>query len=126
MLLFRNFSDHLFANVSLPDNTRKLFFIVSFSFSSESIVATDTALLTLFQMNSIGFRSGEYGGRNISLIFSNSAVSKTIPQWCDLKLSGIMATGFSGFLSLIPAMKEVTFSLLERTWKFTRLFPLIA
>jgi hypothetical protein len=35
--------------------------------AGDSTIDVDTTLLMLFQMNSMGLRSGEYGGKNIRI-----------------------------------------------------------
>ena len=78
ILLLRNFIAQLFANVSLSDSCRKLSSILPLSFSSESMNVVEITLLILFQINSMGLRSGEYGGKNMRLISRRRAVSFTI------------------------------------------------
>ena len=58
----------------------------------------------LFQMNSIGFKSGEYGGRNTSLILSFSAhCIESFARW-ERKLSRINTISPLGlFLNEYPA-----------------------
>lgn len=64
----KNFVIQDLAKDKLPDNSLKDVIIVSFISSTSRINLTDTLLLTLFQINSIGFKSGEYGGKNTKLI----------------------------------------------------------
>lgn len=64
-------------------------------------------------MYSIGFKCGEYGGKNtnsISFSFANSMVAFAP---CDLKLSSIMTTFRFEFLDLIFPRKSQTDSVFE-------------
>ncbi|CAD7767093.1 MAG: hypothetical protein DNFNHJIP_00500 [Candidatus Argoarchaeum ethanivorans] len=77
----------------------------------------------LFQMNSIGFKSGEYGGKNTNIIpFSsvNFAVSFTL---CELKLSRIITMIFPGFLDLISPKNSQIDSFFEFSLKSIAEFP---
>lgn len=55
----------------------------------------DTTRLMLFQMSSIGFRSGLYGGRNAKRMSRLLAVSATILEWWIGQLSSIIIVGLS-------------------------------
>ena len=54
-----NLSIQLFAKVRLDDSFSKHCLILLFRSYSEFIAEMDTALFTLFHMNSMGLRSGE-------------------------------------------------------------------
>jgi len=50
----------------------------------------DISLFIVFQMNSMGLRSGEYGGRKMRSMLSFPAVSVVSLVWWDLKLSSMI------------------------------------
>ena len=60
------------------DISRKVLSIIRLRCHSDITRVADTTLFTLFHRNSIGLRSGEYGGRNTSLMFSSSAFFLTV------------------------------------------------
>ena len=57
-------------------------------------------------MNSIGFKSGEYGGKNTNLISHSSANSNVSCVLCGLELSASPIIVFSGFAILISLRKS--------------------
>ena len=67
-----------FANESDDVSSWNDFRIIFFNSSILIGEIFDTALLILFHTNSIGLRSGEYGGRCIRIILSSFAFSLTI------------------------------------------------
>ena len=72
----------------------------------------DIILLLSFQIDSIGFRLGEYGGRNMGCMLSISAYSTVSDAWCARKLSRVRTILLSGFDSLIVSMNRHTSSFL--------------
>lgn len=105
-----NLSIQLFANVRLDDSFSKHPLILLFRSYSEFIAEMDTAFFTLFHMNSMELRFGEYGGRNISFIFNVTALSFTAFEWYDMKLSSMTKIGSSGFNSLMLFKNRIMFS----------------
>ncbi len=80
----------------------------------------------LFQMNSIGFKSGEYGGKNINLILHSSAhFNDALALW-DLKLSRTKTISFSGFWRRISSKNSQTSSFFELSLKSMTDTPLSA
>ena len=73
----------------------------------------EMCLFMLFHMNSIGFRSGEYGGRNVSVIFSSLAVSRVLFAQCVLKLSSTITISRFGFCSRISFKNSQKLSVFE-------------
>lgn len=72
-----NFFIQLLVNDPLDDSSLKPFLITFFIPFSELISASEIILFMDFHMNSMGLRSGEYGGRNTSLIPSFLAFLRT-------------------------------------------------
>ena len=85
-----NFFIQFFAYVFDCENFLKCFSILSRSCSFVSTNIGDNSLFMAFHMNSMGLRSGEYGGRNIRSMLSFSAVSVVNFAWWDLKLSSMI------------------------------------
>lgn len=83
----------------------------------------EMTFLMLFQMNSIGFKSGEYGGRYINLMPISSAKSIVKFALCERKLSRIRIIFFVGFLDLISVKNSQTSSFLECSLKLITEFP---
>lgn len=82
--------------------------------------------LMLFHMNTIGLRSGEYGGRKTSEILSSIAFSLDLFTQYDLKLSKIITILFVGFSLRISSNNSQTSSFFECSLESTQLIPLIA
>ena len=80
-------------------------------------------LLMLFHMNSIGFKSGEYGGKYINSIPFSLANSTVTFARCDRKLSRITTILFSGFIALILPRNSHTDSFFEFSLKSITDFP---
>ena len=78
-----------------------------------------------FHINSTGFRSGEYGGRNTSLIFNSLAFVFVLSAVCAFELSSISTIIFSLFFSTIFSRNSHTLSAFELSLKSIQLFPLI-
>ncbi len=57
--------------------------------SNDPINDVDNILFMLFHMYSMGFKSGEYGGKNTKSIFNEFANSMVFLDLCVLKLSNI-------------------------------------
>ncbi len=83
----------------------------------------EISFFMLFQMYSMGFRSGEYGGRNTRWMFSSWAFSLVALAQCDLKLSRMSMMGLSGFASLIFSRNSQTHSFLEFSLKSSTFSP---
>ena len=77
----------------------------------------------LFQMNSIGFKSGEYGGKNTTSISFSSANSIVAFALCDLKLSRMTIILFAGFLDLISPINSHIDSFFEFSLNSMTEFP---
>jgi len=69
----------------------------------EVMKVCDTALLTGFQMNSIGLSLGEYAGRYNNIILNLLAVSRTILALWLLKLSSTTNIFLPGFFARISS-----------------------
>ncbi len=82
-------------------------------------------LLMLFQINSIGLRSGEYGGRKTKLIRSDSANARVFCAMWARALSMINRMCFLGFLSRIRRRNAHTYSAVECSINATTSFPFI-
>ena len=81
--------------------------------------------LMLFQMNSIGFKSGEYGGKNTNTIPFSSVNFVVSFALCELKLSRIITMVFPGFPDLISPKNSQIDSFFEFSLKSITEFPFI-
>jgi hypothetical protein len=118
-LLFalRNFSIHLSAKLRREAYLRNVVNIVCFIYFRSLMKVLETTLFMLFQMNSIGFKSGEYGGRNNSLILHSFAhCIESFARW-DLKLSRINTISSLGLLQRISLKNSHTSSFFECSLK---------
>ena len=82
-------------------------------------------LRILFQMYSIGFRSGEYGGKYTSLTLFISAYSRVIFAWWDRKLSRMITISAPEFIFRIVWRNSPTSSFFEWSWNSRTEHPLI-
>ena len=60
---YKNLGIHILATERFAVNPKNASFTIPVSSSRFSISEIDRTLFMLFQINSIGFKSGEYGGR---------------------------------------------------------------
>lgn len=79
-----------------------------------------------FQLNSIGFRSGEYGGRKMKCNGAPSRLAVTIFAWCIAALSRIIAISLPGFSFIISFMNSIMFGAVEDSDAMTTSFPFTA
>jgi hypothetical protein len=84
-----NCSIHPLAKLNFIAYLRKAVSIISFKCSASLIKLRDIIRLMLFQVSSIGFKSGGYVGKNTKLISSSLANSNVSCAVCCLELSAI-------------------------------------
>ncbi len=124
-MLFNIFFIQFFANDFDFESFSNSFFINFLNLSLFSINRGDIFFFMDFHINSIGFRSGEYGGKNTKCILSFKASFIVKNERCELKLSKIRIISFIGLFFLIFLKKSTMHSFVDFSLKSTTLFPFI-